>query len=826
MPTCIVNGCSHSCKRKKQFPHVVLHVFPGSLTLIKNWLQHIPQNFGDINEMALKILERKKSDTFRLCSEHFTPDSYTFKGTKRVLKREAVPTLFPEISSPELAILNAQRFKKKKGKDAETEQDLQSISSVLPIAHTPCSLNSSLLQTPPTPADVFVAHSSASLTSPRSETAPPDPTWIAAGNPSQSNPSIEEKSGLQPPSCAHCKKPVPKSAIFVDTDMNTDYFYRKKSVSTNTFSKFGKKSVATQKMIFQKNKGLQCKLLTGHYPVPKMSSLSSLLHSAATPMHSPSLKSSYNRPAMEMGPTCLRMIEEEEYDYIHNKGEQMHEGGATELMDLTYEPLVQSIDKSNVVADDEYEVESTVDSECMLDFGNKDEVDENKFLVFESCLDKLLMGSRCRGGKNCPAAIKNIRKKITGSFLSVDAVCTNGHSFHLWDSQPKKGHMPIGDVLMSAAVVLSGSNYSKVSYMNKILGLRQVGKSTHYRHQRLFLFPTINHHWKSEQDKVIKELGKKPLSVVADRNCLSEEKSCVYTFMEATSKKIVGFKVEQSSPETSSLVIERNTFQSALDEVLHRNLNVQLVCTERQPWIKNLMEENYANILHEFDVWRYGKSIGKRVAAASKKRNCSELSEWSAPVRNHLWWAVRSCKGNTELMMEKWNSLIYHVIGVHNWKTGALYHGCEHAPEEDDAARLFLRKDSRAYRKLREIVLSQNINKDLPKLVNICHTGELDVFRTNTLKYCPKQNHFSRGSLIARTQLASLDHNRNVHYQLAILANEKDEEALREDYPRVEFSQLKKDWRVKPVYDIERCDFIFTILKDVVKYVYGEKCFG
>ncbi|KAE8595132.1 hypothetical protein XENTR_v10015546 [Xenopus tropicalis] len=822
MPTCIVKGCLHSCKRKKQFPHVVLHVFPGNLTIIKNWLQHIPQNFGDINEMALKILEGKKSDTFRLCSEHFTPDSYTYQGTKRVLKKEAVPTLFPETFSSAFVNLSAQRFKKKKGKDAESEPDLQSISSLLSIATFPYSLTSSLLQAPHKPEDASGTYSSALLPSPHPETSLLEPTETSAETSSQSNPPTEERSsGLQQPSCAHCNKSIPKSAIFVDTDMNTDYFYRKKSVSTNTFTKFGKKSVASQKMIFQKNKGLQCKLITGQYQVPRIQSLSTLLNSAGTQAHS---TNSYNGPALDMSSTCLRMREEAESDSVGIKGVDMRVG-ATEHIDLTYEPLVQNTYNAKV-ADDECEVESTVDSENLTDLGYKDEVDENKFLVFESCLDKLLWGSRCRGGRNCPAAIKSIRKKITGSFLSVNAVCAKGHSFHLWDSQPKKGHMPIGDVLMSAAIVLSGSSYSKVSYMNKILGLRQIGKETHYRHQRLFLFPTINHHWELEQHRVMKELGQKPVCLVADRNCHSAEKRCVCTFMEATSKKIVSLKVDQASPETSSLALERQTFQSALDNVLQCNVNVQLVCTEPRPWVKNLMEENYGHILHEFDAWRYGKSVGNRVAAASKKRNCSELAQWSAPVRNHLWWAVRSCEGNTELMMEKWNSLIYHVIGVHKWRTGALYHGCEHAPQEDEVTRSFLGKGSRAHRKLREIVLSRDINKDLPKLRNICHMGELDVFRSNALKYRPKQSHFSTHSLIARTQLAALDHNRNVHHQLAILANGRDEEVLREDYPRVEFRELKKDWRVKPVYDLARCHFIFTIMKDVVRYVYGEKCPG
>lgn len=48
--------------------------------------------------------------------------------------------------------------------------------------------------------------------------------------------------------------------------------------------------------------------------------------------------------------------------------------------------------------------------------------------------------------------------------------------------------------------------------------------------------------------------------------------------------------------------------------------------------------------------------------------------------------------------------------------------------------------------------------------------GELEVFHSVLLKYCPKNLHFHYASMAARTQLAILDHNENVHRPQATTA--------------------------------------------------------
>ncbi|KAG8446013.1 hypothetical protein GDO86_013766 [Hymenochirus boettgeri] len=88
-PTCIVTHC------KSSLGGVLLHAFPTKLSLIKKWLQQTGQDFGDLETFAERIKHRKSFFEFCMCSVHFTRDCYVSQGAKNTLRRDAVPTIFP-----------------------------------------------------------------------------------------------------------------------------------------------------------------------------------------------------------------------------------------------------------------------------------------------------------------------------------------------------------------------------------------------------------------------------------------------------------------------------------------------------------------------------------------------------------------------------------------------------------------------------------------------------------------------------------------------------------------------------------------------------------
>ncbi|KAM4697727.1 LOW QUALITY PROTEIN: uncharacterized protein WCC33_013324 [Rhinophrynus dorsalis] len=362
------------------------------------------------------------------------------------------------------------------------------------------------------------------------------------------------------------------------------------------------------------------------------------------------------------------------------------------------------------------------------DLSEDDMVQERKFLVFESCLDALFYKLPCGAGLDCTASVAGFKKHIDGSFVLVTGYCSNGHIFQLWQSQPRLECGAVGNVLLSAAILLSGSNFQKVHEMNNLLGLQQISQRTYYKYQRQFLFPTIDHHWFLEHQRVKREIGEKPVCVAGDALCggpRSNTKHCAYTMMDLSSKKIVDF---ETSPLAgcSPFSIEK-TFQSCLDRILDEELDVHIVATDCNAGIKKLIREKYAFINHQYNIWHYVKGLKKDLVTASKVRECEDIASWIHPIINHFWWSVKTCGGDETMLRERWQSVLYHIIGQHHWADCELYHSCSHkelTPQENKATK-WLKKQSPAYERLREIVKNTQLTKDLPKLSKCCHTGPL-----------------------------------------------------------------------------------------------------
>ncbi|XP_040277945.1 uncharacterized protein LOC120993530 [Bufo bufo] len=93
MPSCIVRGCTYSWYKKD--PNITLHSFPRDLDTIKTWLLQTKQDFGNLDEFSQRVLEGTKTGMYRICSQHFTADSYERCGLITYVKKGAVPTIFP-----------------------------------------------------------------------------------------------------------------------------------------------------------------------------------------------------------------------------------------------------------------------------------------------------------------------------------------------------------------------------------------------------------------------------------------------------------------------------------------------------------------------------------------------------------------------------------------------------------------------------------------------------------------------------------------------------------------------------------------------------------
>ena len=130
-------------------------------------------------------------------------------------------------------------------------------------------------------------------------------------------------------------------------------------------------------------------------------------------------------------------------------------------------------------------------------------------------------------------------------------------------------------------------------------------------------------------------------------------------------------------------------------------------------------------------------------------------------MTNHMWWSATTCDRNSQLLKEKWVSILYHTADKHDWDLSVLHNCCAHEPISPRAHRKtkWLIVGSLAHEALKHVVLEKTLLKDLDLLTKTIHTGALEEYHSLYSKYTPKRQHFGYLGMVARTQLTALDHN-------------------------------------------------------------------
>ncbi|OCT99048.1 hypothetical protein XELAEV_18004848mg [Xenopus laevis] len=778
MPKCIIRDCPHGCSGKRKPTSIIMHVFPNDINKIKSWLIATGQNFGNLNAFAEKVLSGKHNDLYRLCSAHFTEDSYMCVGQKKKLKKYAIPSIFTTSAS----------------------------------ANHPSTISADMeaLQT--------CSHNESSTTE---ATMLDTPFITKKANRKRKKP----KGSLKTISTNDIPKPHCR-----EIGINTDFFINKKHTGCNTSKTFGKRNASTSTSIKMKDKSTMCNLSDFGLCSPatlECNCVDKLINSPYT-IKDESCFTEFTAENHES------IGDDEMIDLVNPSSPEIVSDNDISVNDNDESFLPEEISVDDTIDDDDDDVESekldiTLDfSDVGVSLVNKDPLDDSTFFIFESCLDKLLWAARCIHFPTCNSTIKRLKKSFSGSFLSVRAVCQSGHHFHLWDSQPHKGRLHFGNIQMASAILLSGSNYSKVSQMFKLLNLHHISQTTYYRYQNTFMFPVVNFHWEKEQNQLAQSFAGRAVALSGDGQCDSpgfSAKYCIYTLMEQTTKKIINFCIEQIIPPLKSTNMEPIAFEKSLVQLQEQNVIVKMICTDRHSSVRKIITDKYPRIKHQFDVWHFAKSLRTKLFAASKKKKYTDLTEWITPTINHLWWCARTCNGNPDLLKEKWLSLLYHVTNVHQWQTGHLYHECAHSalPPDLDHKRKWLIDGSSMFEHFKEIITSRRFLKDLSYLSHFCHTGELEVYHSNMLKYRSKRHHYYMDGMIARTQIGALDHNFNVQRQQATVhITGPGRDSVGSLRHKLEFTKTKKDWVVKPIYTRHSSSFLFEILKDIYFFACGD----
>ena len=161
------------------------------------------------------------------------------------------------------------------------------------------------------------------------------------------------------------------------------------------------------------------------------------------------------------------------------------------------------------------------------------------------------------------------------------------------------------------------------------------------------------------------------------------------------------------------------------------------------------------------------------LTAKTKTKGFNDLHPWIQSVSNHLWCIA--C-----LLKEKWISIVHHIANKHYWDGCSKLKKCEHHNLTTDEVQgsPWLKVGSLSHKALQDVVFDKRFLKDMEKMTEFHHIGQLEVFHFMTLKYIPKRQYISYKGIVERIQLAALDHNYNynlMNRSQAVISNENGE---------------------------------------------------
>ncbi|XP_064455590.1 uncharacterized protein LOC135366697 isoform X2 [Ornithodoros turicata] len=381
---------------------------------------------------------------------------------------------------------------------------------------------------------------------------------------------------------------------------------------------------------------------------------------------------------------------------------------------------------------------------------------DRKFMVFESCLLQLF-----RACSTCSAVCDNTVSRC-GTMITVRSACPNNHT-RTWSSQPLVNGRAAGNILLAGAVLFSGLSPTAVLQMFRNINVQTMTTQLFYIYQRSFLLPAIERVWLQEQRAILDSVQGQEVHVSGAGRCDSPgvtAKFMTYTVHVEELNKIlhsVQVHLDQSDEVLQSVSVQKEGLLRCLSFLKEQGIKAKSLTTDCHPSVQKYMEAHEPHIDHFFDVWHISKRLKKKLTAASKTRGCGALAKWVQGMSNHLYWCAIGGGGDSQLVLDMWQSMINHSADIHDGH-GGRYPSCLHGEIEDGD---WLDPKSPAHEKLKAIVRNPRLLSDLKKVSPTTRARALESFHGVLIRFAPESVSFSPEAMLARTQLAMLHWNEN-----------------------------------------------------------------
>ncbi|KAK7490536.1 hypothetical protein BaRGS_00018139, partial [Batillaria attramentaria] len=206
------------------------------------------------------------------------------------------------------------------------------------------------------------------------------------------------------------------------------------------------------------------------------------------------------------------------------------------------------------------------------DLNNVDPFQETKYLVFESKLEELL--SVCR---KCSSICQVMRKGVEGTAVEYCCSCEHCNHKFTWTSQPYSKRLPLGNLVLAAAVFFTACSPSRLITLFKSASIAIFGQTTYNSLQGAYLVPAVRSVWARCQEKLFASRPRaRPVKLAGDGRCDSPghcAKYGAYSLLDATTMEVLHIELIQSNTVKNSHAMELEGLQRGL-AVLKRHLSI------------------------------------------------------------------------------------------------------------------------------------------------------------------------------------------------------------------------------------------------------------
>ena len=253
---------------------------------------------------------------------------------------------------------------------------------------------------------------------------------------------------------------------------------------------------------------------------------------------------------------------------------------------------------------------------------------QQTYLIFESSL--LILFSICF---MCRSTYTSIEKVTIGSFLRIKQICHNCSNKYVWESQPFEGEIPAGNIMISAAILYTGSLPAKALRVFRSINCATITRKMFFRHQKAFLHPAISSIWETEQETLINQLNDKKEALILGGDGRADSpghsaKYGSYSVIDLKQSKVFDIKLvqvllvflfsmhacksnicQQSNEVKGSYHMEKEGLSRCINFLKDSKLEVDVLVTDRHKQINKWLQDAHPKITHYYDIWHVAKGM-------------------------------------------------------------------------------------------------------------------------------------------------------------------------------------------------------------------------